>query len=207
MLRNIERLTQQKIAVESLPTVADLRARRLELTRASVREVILEGDLDRFRVVLESLSDEFDLVDIALGAVKMAHEAATGGIEGEEEDIPIVKPTAGAAKAKGGKRKGGGSDDRSDAGGRAGRRTRNLVGTKVFIGAGRAAGVRPKDLVGAITGEAGISGDEIGAIQISDRFSLVEVADDVVDDVVRALRATKVKGKKVKVRAEGRADA
>ncbi len=42
-LKDIERLTKQKIAVASIPTVADLQTRRLELTRASVRESILEG--------------------------------------------------------------------------------------------------------------------------------------------------------------------
>ncbi len=56
--------------------------------------------------------------------------------------------------------------------------------TRLFIGAGREAGVRPQDLVGAITGEAGIAGREVGAIEIADRFSLVEVADAVAEDVI-----------------------
>ena len=75
--------------------------------------------------------------------------------------------------------------------------------TRLFIGAGREAGVRPQDLVGAITGEAGIAGREVGAIEIADRFSLVEVADDVAEDVIGALRSAKIKGRKVKVRREG----
>ena len=41
LLRNIERITKQKIEVAKVPTVADLRARRLELTRAALREAIL----------------------------------------------------------------------------------------------------------------------------------------------------------------------
>ena len=40
LLRNIEQLTRQKIEIATVPTVADLRARRLELTRASLREAI-----------------------------------------------------------------------------------------------------------------------------------------------------------------------
>ena len=35
LLRNIERLSKQKIDVAPLPTVADLRTRRLELTRGA----------------------------------------------------------------------------------------------------------------------------------------------------------------------------
>jgi ATP-dependent RNA helicase DeaD len=227
LLRNIERLTKQKIAVAALPTVADLRARRLELTRASVRESILEGGTDRFRVVVESLSDEFDLFDIALGAVKMGHEASIGGDEGDEEEIPTEQPyqersgggkkkrrdgrgsgklgaRAGADGGAGGKAGSDGvSDNHATSGGRRGKA--RLVSVKrLYIGAGRANGVRPKDLVGAITGEAGIRGNQIGSIQISQAFSIVEVAEDVADHVLESLRGGKIKGKKVRVRVDKR---
>ena len=43
-------------------------------------------------MVVEALSDEFDLVDIAMGAVKMGHEATITGSEGDEEEIPVAKP-------------------------------------------------------------------------------------------------------------------
>src|SRR5690242_21387987 len=46
LLRTIENVTRQKIEVCPVPTVADLRARRLELTRASLRERLLQGGLD-----------------------------------------------------------------------------------------------------------------------------------------------------------------
>ena len=90
MLKTIERLTGQKITMETLPTVADLRARRLELTKASLRETLLEGDLDRFRGVVEALSDEFDVMDVALAAVRLAHEGT--GAEPDEQDIPEARP-------------------------------------------------------------------------------------------------------------------
>src|SRR5688500_9694257 len=75
-LRQIESTTKQKIEVGQLPTVADRRAKRLELTRASLRERILLGDLDDVRVVIQSLAEEFDLADVAAAAVKLAHAAA-----------------------------------------------------------------------------------------------------------------------------------
>src|SRR5204862_156758 len=64
LLRNIEYQTKQKHEIAAVPTVADLRARRLELTRASIRETILAGDLDHFRVVVDSLAQEFDIMDV-----------------------------------------------------------------------------------------------------------------------------------------------
>ena len=74
--------------------------------------------------------------------------------------------------------------------------------TRVFIGAGRIAGMRPQDLVGAIAGESALSGRDIGAIEIADRFSLVEIPESAVDDVITALRATRIKGKKPTIRRE-----
>ena len=76
MLKTIERATGRPIATEKLPTVADLRSRRLELTRAALRESLLKDDLDTFRSVVEPLGEEFDLFEVALAAVKLAHETS-----------------------------------------------------------------------------------------------------------------------------------
>src|SRR5690606_5408546 len=75
LLRNFEQATKQRLAIAPVPTVADLRARRLEVTRAAVREAALAGDLDEFRVVVESLAEEFNILDVALAAIKVAHES------------------------------------------------------------------------------------------------------------------------------------
>ncbi|MFL6096381.1 MAG: DEAD/DEAH box helicase, partial [Blastococcus sp.] len=88
MLKTIEKVAGAPIAVQQVPTVADLRARRLDLTRGALRESLLGDDLDRFRVVVETLTDEFDLMEVALAAVKLAHEA--GGAVDDEEEIPQV---------------------------------------------------------------------------------------------------------------------
>jgi len=73
---------------------------------------------------------------------------------------------------------------------------------RIFIGAGRIAGIRPGDLVGAIANEAGIDASSIGAIQIADRFALVEVPAEIAGDVIQALRGTTLKGKRVTVRRD-----
>jgi ATP-dependent RNA helicase DeaD len=200
-LQGIERATRQKIDIARLPTVADLRARRLELTRAAVREAVIGGDLDRFRVVVESLADEFDVMQVALAAVKLAHRV-DGSTDGESDEIPEYtpsgqKPTRGATD-----RRGRAPSERGEPRRRTRGDGRRGTMARLFIGAGREAGVRPQDLVGAITGESGIAGREVGAIEIADRFSLVEVADDVAEAVIGALRKAKIKGRKVKVRRE-----
>ena len=212
MLRNIEYVTKRKIPVEKLPTVADLRARRLDITTASLREVLVEGDgMDEMRVVLETLSSEFDMYEVALAAVKLAHQAVVGE-SGDEADIPDAfvrseRPKADyghRGDAKGGRPAPGARRQGQRDGGPRGARGGDRGGptTRIFIGAGRAAGIRPQDLVGAIANEAGIPGRDIGAIEIADKHSLVEVPSSVANDVVEALRATKIKGKRAVVKAD-----
>jgi ATP-dependent RNA helicase DeaD len=187
--------TKQKIEVVPVPTVADLRARRLEITRASLRERLLAGNLDHTRVVVQSLANEFDIVDIAAAAVHLAHAAAGG--DGDDREIPAPEPRP---PAPGGTR--GKPPESRAAGKRSGSGADRGNFTRLFVGAGRRAGIRPGDLVGAITGEAGIESGAIGAIEISDGFSLVDVPDTVAEDVIEALRATKLRGVRVTVRRE-----
>jgi ATP-dependent RNA helicase DeaD len=195
-LRTIERHTGQRMEIEKVPTVADLRARRLELTRAALHESLLDDeDLDGFRVVVETLTDEFDLFEIALAAVKLAHEAE--GTAGEDEELPQVS----LHRDTGGTPGGTGKGPRSPKG-KGGRRAPSPDMARIFVGAGRTAGIRPKDLVGAIANESPVAGRDIGAIEITQNFSLVEVPDASVQDVIKALRSTTIKGRRVTVRKD-----
>ena len=90
LLRNIEAFTKQRIEIASVPTVADLRARRLERTKAELRERVVAGGFDDVRAVVESLAEEFDVMDVAAAAVKMAQTAA--GTEEDEREIPSFAP-------------------------------------------------------------------------------------------------------------------
>jgi ATP-dependent RNA helicase DeaD len=195
MLKTIERVAGAPISVEKVPTVADLRNRRLELTRAALRESLLEDDLERFRAVVDALTDEFDVVEVALAAVKLAHEAA-GGTD-DDEEIPQVSFRPDKAPVRH-------PDFTGSRGERPGPRGARPSGpsARVFVGAGRDAGIRPGDLVGAITGETGLTGRDIGAIEIHQRFALVEVPEPAADEVVQALRATMIKGRKATVRRD-----
>jgi ATP-dependent RNA helicase DeaD len=199
LLKNIEGVTKQRITIAKVPTVADLRARQLELTRATLNETLLEGDLDRYRVVVDALSDDFDIVEVALAAIKLAH-LATGGPDDEVEipDVSIQPERDRDRRAgKSGPGKAQGAKD-----GRRATRTPSEGMTRVFVGIGRSARVGPGDLVGAIANETSLKGRDIGGIEITDKFSLVEVPERAVDEVIAALRATSIRGRKPTVRRE-----
>ena len=245
LLRNIQFATKLKITVGTLPTVNDLRNRRLELTRAALQEAVQAGELDSFRKLVEDMASEFDPLDVAAAAVKLAHTANQDeeGARADEQDIPVVPvqdrkergprnfrerggprgddrppyrgqargPNRGADRGPGprgpgprGQESGGSDGDGQERGGpERGRGPRSWDRVRLFIGVGRAAGMRPADIVGAIANEAGVPGSAIGAIEIADNFSLVEVPAEAADHVIDALRNTKIRGKKVSVRRDG----
>jgi ATP-dependent RNA helicase DeaD len=70
------------------------------------------------------------------------------------------------------------------------------------VGGGRRAGLRPGDIVGAITHEAGVTGADVGAIQIADAFALVDVRAEVADRVVSALGDATIRGKVLPIRRD-----
>jgi ATP-dependent RNA helicase DbpA len=65
---------------------------------------------------------------------------------------------------------------------------------------GRKDKIRPGDVLGALTGDAGFSAAQIGKINVTEFSTYVAVARDIARDALRKLNAGKIKGKKVKVR-------
>jgi len=197
LLKTIESATKRKIPIEQLPTVADLRTRRLELTRAALQESLDEDDYEQFRVVVDNLSGDYDLMQIALAAVRLAHEASTPAAA--EEDIPSLSA---APPERSAGRSTGRSTDRNtkpDKGKPARAARSGGPSATIFVGLGHAAKIRPQDLVGAIANESSVTGREIGAIEITHKFSTVEVPAASVDEVITALSATLIKGRKARV--------
>ena len=285
LLQQFERATKSRITIAQVPTVADLRARRLELTRAALHEAILAGGLEHYSVAVETLAQDHSLMDIALAAVKLAHQASGGEADAAESDddfrdeprqnrpapredfsnrpaprdnlknrkivnvspeklaapsrpapamnaakpAPIVVPPEESRPAftdpavilrppsaartvieKAGPDKpvvhpvarpvpeNKPSKAKTKEHAPAIREDRPaLTGptARIYIGAGRAQGVLPQNLVGAITAE-GITGNAIGSIEISDKYSVVELPETLIEDALRVLKNSTIKGKK-----------
>ncbi len=198
LLSNIERLTKQKIAIEKVPSVADLRARQIEITLGTLRAALEADDLQNYDDVIDTLVQQFDLRQIALAAVKLSHEAS--GAVVDEKEIPDASQRPDRSASKGADR---GKPERSASGAsRApGARVReNGESARIYVGVGRKDNVRAGDLVGAIANETNLSGREIGPIKVAEHFSIVGVPEWAADSVIDALKSTTVKGKKATIR-------
>ncbi len=72
--------------------------------------------------------------------------------------------------------------------------------TTLQILGGRKDKIRPGDVLGALTGEAGFSAAQIGKINVGEFNTYVAVARDIAEQAQRRLAAGKIKGRTVKVR-------
>lgn len=169
-LRMIERVIGQHVTVKRLPTLQDVAARRREAFKAALLGVLEEGNFGQEQMIVEALADQFDPMDIAAAAIRMARgdvaqrleEAAVETIDGDAEGVEEGM-------------------------------------TRLFIGSGRQQGIRPMDLVGAIANEAGIPGKSIGSIDIYDEFAFVEVPSADAPRVIQAMSNANLRGKRVKI--------
>lgn len=213
-INNIGRYTKQNITIERVPTVADLTMRRMEKTGAEVEAKIGEPEsANLYRTIVERLTVEHDPVEVAVAAVRLAHEAA--GRTGTEEEIPEIqsRPEKGRERLdrkghRGQRDERGSRGDRPRRDGHEDRAVRNPDGShhveagfvSLQFNLGRSAGLRPGDLVGAIANEANMRGSEIGAIKINDKSAFVQVPEKHAGKVLRSMDGAKIRNKSVRVR-------
>jgi ATP-dependent RNA helicase DeaD len=170
LLKMLERFTGQKIAPMRMPTAADVAARRSALFKDKLRAAAQEDGLEPYLTLVEELAEEG--MDLAEIAAAAA-KLARGNQSLEATAQPDASPPPFP----------------NDGG---------MV--RLFIDAGREAGVRPADIVGAIAGETGISGQAIGSIDLYDRFAFVEVPAESAEMVLARMRDVKIRNRPVRVK-------
>jgi ATP-dependent RNA helicase DeaD len=170
MLQDIERFTKQRIEPMRMPTQADVAARRVALFKDSLRKTVQDGDLDLYLALVEELAEEEGL-DMAEIAAAAARLA-----RGDKPLEVAVEPEP--------------RDVAPPEGGMA----------RLFLSAGRRAGVRPSDIVGAIANEAGVPGKSIGSIDIYDNFTFVEVPMELRDQVLERMSRATIRGRPIEAR-------
>lgn len=166
---------------------ADARQRE-EAVRVELLGVLESGIPARELLALEPLLETHDGVEIAAAALRLLEqERATRGRKAKVESSPDDADAIGIAPR--------GSGQRSQAAPATG-------GVRIFITIGERDGVRPGDLVGAIAGTAGITGENIGRIELRDNHSLVEIVGEDAGRVAARITGTSIKGRRVVARLE-----
>lgn len=186
LLHLIGEHTGRPVEILPVPRIEDLRRRQLARVMQSATESLAAGELDDYHQLAEDLLDGEEAVEVVAALLRMTHEARHGKTDDQDDDRDLDARAPRQPPAQRSPRSGPASEEWG----------------RLWVSLGRHAGIRPGDLVGAITNEAGLNGKDIGAIRILPRFSLVDVRADAVQDVVEAMRGATMRNRPVKVRED-----
>ncbi len=171
MLRDIERYTRQRIEPLKAPTKADIAARRITLFKERILKTVEAGELDLYLGLVSELAAESGR-DIAEIAAAAARLAqGDKPLEAKVEPLPeFVVPQGGNGMVR------------------------------LVIEVGRTSSIRPNDVVGAIANEAAVPGNVIGAIDIYDNFTFVDIPARYLQQVMEGMAGVTVRGSAANIR-------
>jgi ATP-dependent RNA helicase DeaD len=170
MMREIERYTRQRLTPAKVPTRADVAARRLLLFKERILKTLREEELEIYLSLVEELAEE--------SGCDMAEIAAATACLAQGEK-PLVVPLEPEPEQM----------PQVEDG---------MV--RLLIDAGRFSGVRPADIVGAIANEADVPGKVIGAIDIYDDFTLVDVPAQYLEQIMEGMSGVTLRSHAINVR-------
>ncbi len=204
-LSQIERATGSRLKEATIPSPADVSAHRASALLAKVGERLAAGRLDLYREVLETSGHDPLDAAAALMAIAVGDEGPAPRHERGEEDGPRRRREEqydDSGEFVGASFEEGRENVRHLAPRRAGSRHRDGGGTRYRVEVGHRDGVQPGAIVGAITGEGGLRGQDLGKIDIFPSFSLVEISQELSPETSRRIGAARVAGRPLRIRPD-----
>ena len=170
-LKLIERTVKTKIQRRQLPTAANVIERQRDQIISKMQTVLELNAYHDYMPIAESLLDDYSAEEVAAAALKLMQEGIKGS-GGSAGGYPVQGPAQH-------------------------RRRPGMV--RLFINIGRSQKIMVKDIVSTIAIEADIPARDIGLINIYDKFTFVEVPEDVAEKVIGAMNKNFIKGYKVNI--------
>ncbi len=201
MLGTIERATRQKIEALPLPSRAAVADRRVTLFRELVEQVIAAEDLGFFREVVRDLENagDGDLHDVAAALAFLAQRERPLQLP-PAQGTDIADMTPAGARRSGTAATGGLGGGTRDPAARPAPPAANSPLVPYRIKVGRNHEAMPKDIVGAIANETGITGSNIGRIELYADHSTVELPADLPAEILTVMARIRVRQQPLEMR-------
>ena len=167
----IEKAVNIKIVRRQLPTEANVLERQREMIVSKLQSVLDQNNYNDYLPIIGSLLKDYNPEEVAAAAVKLMQEG-NKALEAPAETT--VAPDLGNTGAKPGM-------------------------VRMFINIGRSQKITVKDIIQSIAIEADVPGKDIGMISIYDKFTFVEVPEEVAEKVLAVMHRNTIKGYKVNV--------
>lgn len=192
-LQNIEAYTMQPISRTDIPTADDILKRRDAQFLLRMSEHLNREDDGGRRLVAQLVEAGYHLEEIAVAAMQLARAGE------QQRPIEDVREVQLRSQQHGSRREKSLEPRRSRDRRKDSDREPGMV--RLWLNVGEAHGIRPRDVVGAIASEANIPGRAIGAIDIQNQQTYVDVAERHASKVLHKMKHCKLRGRPVVLKA------
>ena len=188
-LRQIERITRQKIEPMAMPTVEDVNKSRLNNFKNQILQTIQSDDLQIYEDVISSILED-TLIDVET-LCKMAQKDGQLLLSKDEIDVKMKSFDDEGMRSHS-------KNISAQAVPLKNHPEINMVRYKVAVG--RKDGVKPGQIVGAIANEGNLDSEFIGEICIYDCFSTVDLPEDMPAKTHEILSRARVCGRALNIK-------
>jgi len=179
-LRHYERLTSGVINEFQLPSIQEIGKARIAKTKVELLNIVENQELSGMQEIIEQMANESELSMTELAAALLYLKQLKQPLQPKEDPKPRREFNDRNDRGRDGRRR-----DNRDARGRDGRTerpqrkakpVRNDIDWQTYrLEVGKEHGAKPGDIVGAIANEISLDSSYIGAINLHDRHSFVQL--------------------------------
>ncbi len=169
-LKDIQRYCKTKIIARPIPTIDDIKNTRIDKLFEVVSEIISENDLTEMINIVEKKANDCDYTTLDIAAAFLKMNTSQN-----EKEVDNASEF---------------SFDNTGA-------ETGMV--RLFINIGKNQKITPGNILGAIAGESGMPGNLVGAIDVHDKYTFVEVPVEFAPNVLKAMKNVKIRGKSINI--------
>lgn len=210
-LRHYERLTSGTVAMYDLPSIQEIGKARIERTRNELASVIADKELTAMREIIETMAAESELSMTDLAAALLYQKQLKQPLQPKEDPKPrrdarerSDRDSKGRNDSRGGRNdrdsrgrsdsRGGRNENRAERAPRKAKVARSDVDWQTYrLEVGKEHGARPGDIVGAIANEISLDSSYIGAINLHDKHSFVQLPKGMPEKSFTQLKRVQVR--------------
>ncbi|GHE80025.1 DEAD/DEAH box helicase [Thalassotalea profundi] len=205
-LRHYERLTSGVVKTYELPSIQEIGKARIERTRNELATAVADKDLTNMREIIEAMAVESELSIADLAAALLYQKQLNQPLQPKEDPKP-------RRETRDRNERGGRGDSRRDSRGdrsnraergerapRKSKSVRNDVDWQTYrLEVGKEHGAKPGDIVGAIANEISLDSSYIGAINLHERHSFVQLPKGMPDKSFAQLKRVKIRRQSLEI--------
>jgi len=210
-LRHYERLTSGTVAMYDLPNIEEIGKARIERTRTELSTVIADKELTAMREIIEAMAAESELSMTDLAAALLYQKQLKQPLQPKEDPKPRRdsrerndRDGRGRNDSRGGRNdrdgrgrndsRGGRNENRAERAPRKAKVGRSDVDWQTYrLEVGKEHGARPGDIVGAIANEISLDSSYIGAINLHEKHSFVQLPKGMPEKSFTQLKRVQVR--------------